>query len=516
MHIKNKKKPSILALACLGLCGLMPAHAAADSVDTDKVVVNGMPIEATFDSKGGLWVTARGDSGWGIKQVDFATRQVHTYPASTINAEGIVEGPDGNMWFASREGTIGRIAGGNVSYFKPPAGYGRPWHITAGPDGALWFTLSEYEDMPGFTGGIGRITTAGVISVHSLGLSRNVSKITAGPDGALWATAPNTNEIVRISTQGAVSYFPAKVDIGDNAGIATGPDGNLWYTTGTSRHIQTVGVVRMDRYGNVLRIFTGGDITAPMAIVAGNDGNMWFSNGVDSGTIGRIKMGGQVDAFVLPSGRLPLQWGMAHNPATGDLWTVEPSSGALERYPTQGYVLRLAMTGDRTLDETADATGNYAPVAGMKGDFAMGATPGWPGGYADIEAWSFHAPIPFTANANDPGFRWHLRATPQIKEAFALMNARSNFCVQGGSPSREQPCIASSRQEWIAESTPLTRQYALRNPESRSCAHFTYGYNYATAHAAGGFRGTDYRNGGSTIGIESSCLKRYNQRFSFE
>jgi len=515
--MRIKKMPSALALACLGLCGVLPAHAAADSVDTDKVVVNGTPIEATFDSKGSLWVSARGDSGWGIKQVNLATKQIRTYPDSTIHAEGMVEGADGNMWFASRAGSgqIGRIADGNVSYFTPPPGYGRPWHIAAGADGALWFTMSEYEDIPGVLGAIGRITPAGVITVYPLGQTRNVTKIAAGPDGALWATAPNTNEIVRISTQGVVSYFPAKVDIGDNAGIVTGPDGNLWYTTGTPRHGQATGVVRMDRNGNVLRIFSGENIASPMAIVAGKDGNVWFSNGVGSSTIGRIKMDGQVDAFVLPSGRLPLQWGMAHNLITGDLWTVEPSSGALERYPTQGYVLRLAMTGNRGLDETADATGNYAPVAGLKGDFAIASLAGWPNNYANIEAWSFHAQSPFTANASHPSYRWHLRATEQAT-SFALMNVRSNYCVQAGSPSNEQPCAVSSRQAWIAESTPVARQYALRNPESRSCAHFTYGYNYAIAHPKGEFFGGHYRFGGSTIGIEGRCLKHYNQRISFE
>jgi len=505
--MRIKKMPSALALACLGLCGVLPAHAAADSVDTDKVVVNGTPIEATFDSKGSLWVSARGDSGWGIKQVNLATKQIRTYPDSTIHAEGMVEGADGNMWFTSRAGTIGRIVDGNVSYFTPPPGYGRPWHIAAGADGALWFTMSEYEDIPGVLGAIGRITPAGVITVYPLGQTRNVTKITAGPDGALWATAPNTNEIVRISTQGVVSYFPAKVDIGDNAGIVTGPDGNLWYTTGAPRHGQATGVVRMDRNGNVLRIFSGENIASPMAIVAGKDGNMWFSNGVDSGTIGRIKMDGQVDAFVLPSGRLPLQWGMAHNPTTGDLWTVEPSSGALERYPTQGYVVRMAMTGDRTLDETADATKNYAPLAGKKGIFFMDAED-WPNNESRVEAWRYNVFL------DRPYYRWHLRAAAEPK-SFGLMNLKSGKCAVASDKNFQTTCTDADAQRFVAKETVVPKQFTLFNAASNKCSDFWYGYNYATAHPRGEYYGGHYPLGGSYIGMYP-CHGNYNQRFSFE
>jgi virginiamycin B lyase len=325
----------IVVLAGLALCGLhtiLPAH-AADSVGSDRVVVGGVPLEAVFDGKGGLWVSSRSDGDWGVKHIDFATKRIQTYPQSTAPAEGLVQGPDGHMWFASRNGMIGRIADGTATHFFPTGDW-RPWHITAGPDGALWFTLSNYEDTPEPAGAIGRITTDGVITVYPLERSRGVTKIAAGPDGALWATGPHTNEIVRITTRGAISYFPAQVDIGDNAGIAAGPDGNLWYTTGVRRHGQLPSVVRMDRHGKVLKVFSGPGIEEPMAVIVGKDGNIWFSNAVDDSTIGRIRMDGQLDAFSPPPGRLPLQWGLAHDPATGDLWAVEPEAGVLVRHRT--------------------------------------------------------------------------------------------------------------------------------------------------------------------------------------
>ena len=60
----------------------------------------------------------------------------------------------------------------------------QPTSIVAGPDGNLWFTE--------FNGGnrIGRITTAGVITEFSTGITAGALPygITAGPDGNLWFT----------------------------------------------------------------------------------------------------------------------------------------------------------------------------------------------------------------------------------------------------------------------------------------------------------------------------------------
>lgn len=509
--MRLKKKSSILALACLSLLGILPAYAATvDSVDTDKIVVNGTAREAAFDSKGGLWVTAGQDNSWGIKHIDLATKKITTYSQSPSEAEGIVEGPDGNMWFSSRLHGIGRIAGGVVTHFGVPGDYGRAWHLAPGPDGALWFTASEYETVPGSKGAIGRIATDGVITMYPLDHSRNVNvtKITKGPDGAMWATAPNTNEIVRITMQGEISYFPATVDIGDNAGIVAGPDGNLWYTTGVSRATEGRSVVRMDRDGKVLNTYSGDYVRQPSAIVVGKDGNIWFSNAHDGSTIGRITMDGKVDALVPPRGYLPLQYGMAHNPATGDLWTVEPLAHALERYPTMGYTVRVAMTGDRTLDEAADATKNYAPVADKQGKFFLFGSWGEPDGDMRVEAWSYNVRL------NIPDFRWHLRKMAE-PGTIGLMNVKSGSCMTAGNMNVQKPCTDAQTQGFVARPTALDEQFTLFNAAGNKCADLWYGYNYATVHPRGNYYGGHYPLGGSYIGMYE-CKAHYNQRFSFE
>src|SRR5258706_102375 len=57
------------------------------------------------------------------------------------DANHIISGPDGNVWFAEATGNqIGRITpGGDVTEFPVPTPNGYPYGITAGPDGNVWF-----------------------------------------------------------------------------------------------------------------------------------------------------------------------------------------------------------------------------------------------------------------------------------------------------------------------------------------------------------------------------------------
>ena len=80
--------------------------------------------------------------------------------------------------------SIGRITtAGKVTIYRHPS-IKVPCGITAGPDGALWFT----NDVFGAGGWIGRITTAGKVTVYRDKGIEGAHGITAGPDGALWFT----------------------------------------------------------------------------------------------------------------------------------------------------------------------------------------------------------------------------------------------------------------------------------------------------------------------------------------
>jgi streptogramin lyase len=106
--------------------------------------------------------------------------------------------------------------------------------IAAGPDGALWFTNPE--------GSIGRITTAGVVTIYHAPSFFNLGAIAAGPDGALWFTSANAGangSIERITTAGTVTNYPDPRIVVPQA-IVAGPDGAIWFTSaGSIGHITT-------------------------------------------------------------------------------------------------------------------------------------------------------------------------------------------------------------------------------------------------------------------------------------
>ncbi|MGA2588422.1 MAG: hypothetical protein ABSH32_00770 [Bryobacteraceae bacterium] len=204
---------------------------------------------------------------------------------------GITAGPDGAMWFTEYwANNICRLSpsGTSTEYPVPTANY-RPSEITSGPDGALWFT--------GAYGGIGRITTDGVITQYPL--PTNLGGIITGPDGALWFTEPSANQIGRITTTGVVTAYPlpANPEFPSGSypsGITVGPDAALWFTEYAA--------------GQIGRITTAGQITEyPVSpayglsgIAAGPDGALW-STGTDAQLIVRTTTAGKSIVYALPN-----------------------------------------------------------------------------------------------------------------------------------------------------------------------------------------------------------------------
>src|SRR6185503_8580031 len=135
----------------------------------------------------------------------------------------IIAGSDGALWFTLIRGNaIGRITtSGALTFFPlPPApvfgGDSVPYEMTSGPDGAVWFT-QRYA--------VGRITTAGDLvrfPMDPFVISDPIG-ISAGPDGALWLTFINESKIGRITTAGALTIYGLPAPCGPH-GITSGPD----------------------------------------------------------------------------------------------------------------------------------------------------------------------------------------------------------------------------------------------------------------------------------------------------
>ena len=262
-----------------------------------------------------------------------------TIPTSGSTPQGIVTGPDGNLWFTEYSGNkIGRITRtGVITEFSVPTASSGPWHIVVGPDGNLWF--AEYA-----VGKLARITTAGAITEYAVGAS-TPQGLASGPDGNLWFTEVATNKIGRMTTSGTgFTEFSIPTTNSLPRAITPGPDGSLWFLEGA---------------GKVGRITTAGVVTefpiawnsSPTDIVAGADGNLWF---VESGTatIGRITTAGVITEFVT-SGTL---FGIGAGP-DGNVWFTAASK--IGRVTPAGVITRFSVpsSGSNVLDIVAGPEG---------------------------------------------------------------------------------------------------------------------------------------------------------------
>jgi virginiamycin B lyase len=259
-------------------------------------------------------------------------------PSAGSGVQQITAGPDGAIWFTepgistTSIGKIGRISpSGSFTEYSvaalPGAGNAEPNGITTGPDGALWFTL---------TLGIGRITTAGVVTEFSIpggGVNQGFPQyITAGPDGALWFTDPVSFSVGRISTSGQVTEYklpntPLNNTLGPGPSlraITSGPDGALWFIeagNGAIGRITTAGSITQYSVPNLATAVGN-------CIIAGPDGALWFSDGNQS--VGRITTSGILSEF--PVGASPV--GITVGP-DGAIWL---NGSGIERITTAGVL----------------------------------------------------------------------------------------------------------------------------------------------------------------------------------
>ncbi len=258
-----------------------------------------------------------------------------TYPVPTPKAlpEGVITGPDGNVWFTENGAPIiGRVvpSTGVITEFVVPDGpNGAPWDIIVGPDGALWYTDTN-------TSQIGRMTTDGIVTnlYSTLTPDSAPRRLTIGPDGAMWFTEYVTNQIGRITVQGEVTEFPIPTHNSKPAGITAGPDGALWFNENFGNQI-----VRMTTDGVITNTYPVPTPSSVLAqIVLGPDNNLWFSENGNN-RIGRLNpTTGEIVEFVMPTaGSIP--GGLIPAP-DGALWFTEWESpvSQIGRITTDGQI----------------------------------------------------------------------------------------------------------------------------------------------------------------------------------
>ncbi len=269
----------------------------------------------------------------GIGVAGVASGQViteFTIPTPGSEPEGIVAGPDGNLWFAEQAGNaIGRMTPAGVfTEFPIPSPATWPETITAGPDGNLWFTEQDGNR-------IGRITMAGVITEFPIpSVPGQPEGIGTGPDGNLWFTETLSNKIGRITTDGVITEFPVTTANSKPEGGVGGPDGNVWFVEHQGNNVGRITAAGVVTEFPILTAASG-----PWNITAGPDGSLWFSEG-NSTRIGKITPAGVVTEF--PIGMTGAADYLAPGP-DGNVWFSEYFANNIGRITPAGVITEFPL-----------------------------------------------------------------------------------------------------------------------------------------------------------------------------
>jgi streptogramin lyase len=221
------------------------------SLDGDKPTIKefqgaGQPEGIVFGPDGLLWFTEFAGNRIGTMTVNGTLfREFFMGLTGSPAPLGITTGPDGNIWFTELrfpDPGIGRITeDGKITEFKTGlTASSEPARIVTGPDGNLWFTEQNND-------AVGRITPAGAITEFKMnhGIGHGPVGIVVGPDKNIWFAGYDGSAghyIGRITTAGVITEFSKGVT-GAPIDIAVGPDGNLWFTEFFGNRI---GTVRLD------------------------------------------------------------------------------------------------------------------------------------------------------------------------------------------------------------------------------------------------------------------------------
>jgi len=195
--------------------------------------------------------------------------------------QGITTGPDGALWFAQSNGTVGRITlKGKVTHFSVAASNADLQGIVTGPDGNLWIT-EETTNSTRFANHVYRLTPKGKVTAFTVG--SGPTWICVGRDKALWFAERDANAIGRLTVGGKYTEFPTNYEYGGPSGIALGPDGALWFSDFNDRF----GIGRLSAKDTFLFFSVPSVAGEFRQITAGPDGAMWFSSYLGAG-VGRI------------------------------------------------------------------------------------------------------------------------------------------------------------------------------------------------------------------------------------
>ncbi|HET7466110.1 MAG TPA: choice-of-anchor D domain-containing protein, partial [Candidatus Dormibacteraeota bacterium] len=252
----------------------------------------------------------------------------------TASLEGMVAGPDGNIWFVDAGlNMVGKITpAGVITQFPVPATGAGSRSITVGPDGNFWIATTLPDS-------IVRLTPGGVATSFAAAEHSGPESITEGPDGNLWFTEFFAGKLARITPAGVITEFEIPTPDSNPRGIVTGPDGNLWFVESARYH---TAVARATTAG-VITEFTFGAVPNdldPTSIIKGPDGNLWVAAGRE---IEKITLQGEVTTFPLTGEGTPVE--LAAGP-DGNIWFTDGPNNSVGRMSTDGKFREFPLPRD--------------------------------------------------------------------------------------------------------------------------------------------------------------------------
>ena len=268
-------------------------------------------------------------AGPGVGQV------ITEFPIPTIDSQpqGIVGGPDGNLWICEVNGNkIARLTTDGVfTEFPIPTPASGTETICVGPDGNLWFAEEDADK-------IGRITPSGTITEFPIPTpNTQPDGIVTGPDGNIWFAENTGNKIGKVTTDGVITEYPVLTGDSSPGGAAGGADGNVWFVEYNAGNVG-----RVTKTGVVAEFPIPTPTSRPYYITSGHDGNLWFSEG-GAMKIGRITPGGVITEF---SDGLTGTGDFLTPAADGNVWFTEYFNGTVGRITPNGTVAEFSLGGN--------------------------------------------------------------------------------------------------------------------------------------------------------------------------
>ncbi len=227
-----------------------------------------------------LWFTLGLDEG-GIGRITTSGKVTLYKDHGGEFTQDITTTTDGTLWFTESNGTVGhRAKNGSIKHFTVGSQNAALEGIVEGPDKNLWIAESALGSH--FSNRVYKMTTSGKVTAYTVGAGPE--SICVGADGALWFSEQSAGAIGRLTTAGKYKHYVLPSPHTDPYGIATGPDGAVWFTDTAD----SADIGRLTTSGKFAFYALGSGFTSLASIVAGPDGAMWFASVQSPSAIGRI------------------------------------------------------------------------------------------------------------------------------------------------------------------------------------------------------------------------------------